>query len=229
MNNYMPREVRDLSGRKESVKKRVFERIESRRKPKIRWQYPLMVTVLSVSVLMFLSYQILDNYNLISATPVENIDGIADTSSEKIKGTTAGETIKIEDYLEFTIQHHQVGKEINHSDPASLWTISHENEDTIYVDLLLTVTNISDRELFESDDFIQISFYDDNQTEYAAHTIFERLDRNQFTRLDNSIVKPEQTRIVHYIAPVPKEVETDGRPVRAIISIKEELYEYIIK
>ncbi len=229
MNNYIPKEVRDLSSSKANVKKNVFEQIESPRKPRIRWHYPIIAAVLSASVLIFLSHQVLDNFSQTSATPVENLQEIAVTPPENLEGITAEETVEVENYLEFTIQSHQIGKELNHSDQESGWKISNDNESVIYCDLLLTVTNLSERELFESDEFIKIKLYHDNRTEYSAHTVFERLDRNQFSGLNDSIVKPEQTRIIHYIASIPKEIETDGKPLRAIISVNEETYEYIIR
>lgn len=137
--------------------------------------------------------------------------------------------------FEFTIQSNNFGKNIypTNSGPTSTY-LNNGNKDEIYLDILVTVRNLSSTELSESDDFMDIKIICDEREELNSFTSFERksyedVQENKFSISNNSIIEPSQTRVVHFLTSVPTSVEKDGKPLKAIITANGENYEYIIR
>ena len=54
MNNFIPNEVKDLTDSKQRVMRNVVNELENKRRPKRKWQYAVITTVLAMSAMLFI-------------------------------------------------------------------------------------------------------------------------------------------------------------------------------
>ncbi|AMO85732.1 hypothetical protein B857_00591 [Solibacillus isronensis B3W22] len=193
------------------------------------WYAPILTAILTIIVMIFLATQSLDTLRQAAHNMFYSNDVVVPTEVKIM------EKIIVQDYIEFTIQSNNFGKNIypTNSGPTSNY-LNNGNKDEIYLDILVTVRNLSSTELSESDDFMDIKIICDEREELNSFTSFERksyedVQENKFSISNNSIIEPSQTRVVHFLTSVPTSVEKDGKPLKAIITANGENYEYIIR
>ncbi|MEK4486091.1 hypothetical protein MHH81_10945 [Psychrobacillus sp. FSL H8-0484] len=188
------------------------------------WQYNTITVILIAAVIIFLDTQSLDTLRE-TANKVSYSDEIFEPTEVKMM-----DKVVVQDYIEFTIQSNNFGKKINpsNSGPTSSYMFNGNNGE-IYLDILVTVRNTSSTELSEANDFMSIEIIYDDREEFNSFTRFERVGESKFTSLNNSIIKPLQTRVVHFLTSVPASIEKDGKPLKAVITANGEKYEYVIR
>ena len=190
------------------------------------WQYPTITVILIAIVIIFLATQSFDTLRH-TANKVSYSNEMFEPTEVKMM-----DKIVVQDYIEFTIQSDNFGKIINPTDSGPTITPNYTfngNKGEIYLDILVTARNISTTELSEADNFMDIKIIYDNKEEFNSFTKFEKVGESKFTSLNNSIIKPLQTRVVHFLISVPASIERDGKPLKAVITANGEKYEYVIR
>lgn len=190
------------------------------------WQYNTITVILIAAVIIFLATQSLDTLRH-TAFKVSYSDEILEPTEVKMM-----DKVVVQDYIEFTIQSNNFGKIINPSNSGPTITPNYKfngNKGEIYLDILATVRNTSSTELSEADDFMSIKIIYDEREEFNSFTSFEKVGESKFTSLNNSSIKPLQTRVVHFLTSVPASIEKDGKPLKAVITANGENYEYVIR
>ncbi len=191
------------------------------------WQYNTIKVILITAVIMFLATQTFVNSRHTANEVLYNNERFDLTQVQLM------DKIVVQDYIEFTIQSNELGKIIYPSN-LGIAPITHEymfngNKGEIWLDILVTVRNTSSTELSEAGDFMDIKIIYDDREEFNSFTRFERVGESKFTSLNNSIIKPLQTRVVHFLTSVPSGIEKDGKPLKAVITANGENYEYVIR
>lgn len=183
------------------------------------WQYNTITVILIAAVILFLASQSLDTLrhtaNKVSYTEINMMDKVV-----------------VQDYIEFTIQSNNFGKIINPSNSGPTTTSNYmfnDNNGEVYLDIVVTIRNTSSTELSEADDFMSIKIIYDEREEFNSFTRFEKVGESKFTNLNNSSIKPLQTRVVHFLTSVPASLEKDGKPLKAVITANGENYKYVIR
>lgn len=190
------------------------------------WQYNTITVILIAAVIIFLAAQPLDTLRQ-TANKVTYSNEIFEPIEVKMK-----DKVVVQDFIEFTIQSNNFGKIINPSNSGPTITPNYKfngNQGEIYLDILVTVRNTSSTELSEADDFMSIKIIYDEREEFNSFTSFEKVGESKFTSLNNSSIKPSQTRVVHFLTSVPANIEKDGKPLKAVITANGENYEYVIR
>lgn len=191
------------------------------------WQYNTITVILITVVIIFLATQSFVNTRQ-TANEVSHNNEIFELTEVKMM-----DKIVVQDYIEFTIQGNDLEKIINPSNlgvtPITPHYMFNNNKGEIWLDILVTVRNTSSTELSEAGDFMDIKIIYDDREEFNSFTVFERVGESRFTSLNNSIIKPLQTRVVHFLASVPASIEKDGKPLKAVITANGEKYEYVIR
>lgn len=190
------------------------------------WQYNTITVILIAAVIIFLATQSLDTLRH-TAFKVSYSDEILEPTEVKMM-----DKVVVQDYIEFTIQSNNFGKIINPSNSGPTTTPNYKfngNKGEIYLDILVTLRNISTTDLSEADDFMDIKIIYDEREEFNSFTSFEKFGESKFTSLNNSSIKPLQTRVVHFLTSVPASIEKDGKPLKAVITANGENYEYVIR
>lgn len=189
------------------------------------WQYNTITVILIAIVIMFLATQSFDTLSTANKEAYSN--EIFEPTEVKMM-----DKIVVQDYIEFTIQSDNFGKIINPTNSGPTITPNYAfngNKGEIYLDILVTARNISITELSEADNFMDIKIIYDNREEFDSFTKFEKFGESKFTSLNNSIIKPLQTRVVHFLTSVPASIEKDGKPLKAVITANGVNYEYVIR
>lgn len=188
------------------------------------WKYNAVTIILTATIIIFLATQ--------SLNTLRHTANKASYSSEIFEPTKVEmmDKIVVQDYIEFTIQSNNFGKIINPliSGPTSDYVFN-GNEGEIWLDILVTVRNISSTELSEADNFMNIEIIYDEREKFNSFSKFEQVGENQFTSINNSIIEPLQTRVVHFLTSVPASIGKDGKSLKAVITANGENYEYVIR
>ncbi|MBP2243872.1 hypothetical protein [Paenibacillus xylanexedens] len=69
----------------------------------------------------------------------------------------------------------------------------------------------------------------DNQCDYTTFSTVEENGGADFTYSNITSVSPLKTTTLLYLAKMPNEVAESEKPLKAVIMIKEEVYEYTIR
>ncbi|MGF7049109.1 hypothetical protein J2T13_003617 [Paenibacillus sp. DS2015] len=140
-----------------------------------------------------------------------------------------GQPYSIEDFAEVIVSKTQFSKKIEPSSPGSYYTYYESKEaDSTYLAITLKIKNLADSGK-TADTLADIKFKYDGKYEYTTFTILEEGSGEDFTYANISSIQPLKTGTLLYLAEVPKEIETDEKPLSAEIKINGEAYEYKIR
>lgn len=225
----MEQELKMTNKSKSNLRNKVLQNTVIIKKRELKnnrvWQYNTFTVILIAAVIMFLGTQSLDTLSR-TADKLSYSDNLFEATEVKMM-----DKVVVQDIIEFTIQSSNFGKVINPTNSGPTTTPNYKfngNNGEVYLDLLVTVRNISSTELFE-DDFMGIEIIYNNKEKFSSFTSFEKFEESKFAGVNNSSIKPLQTRVVHFLASVPASVEKDGKPLKAIITANGENYEYVIR
>lgn len=147
----------------------------------------------------------------------------------KIEAINLDETKLIEDFAEITVKSNKFGKVINPPNPGSFYSYYENKEvDQIYLDTIISVKSLLTSGK-SSDEFADVKIIYDNKYEYNTFSVIEENGGADFTYTNITGIEPLQTGVLHYLASVPTEIENDGKPLKAIITINGEEYEQVIR
>ncbi len=148
---------------------------------------------------------------------------------EEVLTITKGNALVIDDYAEITINNNVFGKQISPPNPSSMYTYyKNEEEGEVYLDTSISVKSLLTTGQ-SSDEFVDVKIIYDEKYEYKTFSTIEDRGGEDFTFTNITSIEPLKTGILHFLASVPEQVENDGKPLKAIITVKGQTYEQIIR
>lgn len=148
---------------------------------------------------------------------------------EEVLAITKGNVLVIDDYAEITINYNVFGKQISPPNPSSMYTYyKNEEEGEVYLDTSISVKSLLTTGQ-SSDEFVDVKIIYDEKYEYKTFSTIEDRGGEDFTFTNITSIEPLKTGTLHFLASVPEQVEKDGKPLKAIITVKGQTYEQIIR
>lgn len=148
---------------------------------------------------------------------------------EEVLTITKGNALVIDDYAEITINNNVFGKQISPPNPSSMYTYyKNEEEGEVYLDTSISVKSLLTTGQ-SSDEFVDVKIIYDEKYEYKTFSTIEDRGGEDFTYTNITSIEPLKTGTLHFLASVPEQVEKDGKPLKAIITVKGQTYEQIIR
>lgn len=148
---------------------------------------------------------------------------------EEVLAITKGNALVIDDYAEITINNNVFGKQISPPNPSSMYTYyKNEEEGEVYLDTSISVKSLLTTGQ-SSDEFVDVKIIYDEKYEYKTFSTIEDRGGEDFTFTNITSIEPLKTGTLHFLASVPEQVEKDGKPLKAIITVKGQTYEQIIR
>ncbi|WP_431811960.1 hypothetical protein [Lysinibacillus sp. FW12] len=148
---------------------------------------------------------------------------------EEVMTITKGNALVIDDYAEITINNNVFGKQISPPNPSSMYTYyKNEEEGEVYLDTSISVKSLLTTGQ-SSDEFVDVKIIYDEKYEYKTFSTIEDRGGEDFTFTNITSIEPLKTGTLHFLASVPEQVEKDGKPLKAIITVKGQTYEQIIR
>lgn len=148
---------------------------------------------------------------------------------EEVLAITKGNALVIDDYAEITINYNVFGKQISPPNPSSMYTYyKNEEEGEVYLDTSISVKSLLTTGQ-SSDEFVDVKIIYDEKYEYKTFSTIEDRGGEDFTFTNITSIEPLKTGTLHFLASVPEQVEKDGKPLKAIITVKGQTYEQIIR
>ncbi|KOY81273.1 hypothetical protein I6G82_02740 [Lysinibacillus macroides] len=140
-----------------------------------------------------------------------------------------GEALVIDDYAEITINNNVFGKQITPPNPSSMYTY-YKNEEAgeVYLDTIIAIKSLLTSGQ-SSDEFVDVKIIYDEKYEYQTFSTIEDQGGADFTYTNITSIEPLKIGTLHFLASVPEQVEQDGKPLKAIITVKGKMYEQIIR
>lgn len=148
---------------------------------------------------------------------------------EEQKVLNQGEVEVIDNIGEVLIKGHAIQKNITPPNPGNYYTY-YENKEPgqIYVDVVLQYKNLETTSV-SADDIASIKVYYDDKYEFPSFSTIEENGGADFTYSNIVGVSPLQTATLHYLASLPEEIEVNDKPLKAVISVGNEKFEYQIR
>ncbi|WP_042210070.1 bZIP transcription factor [Paenibacillus borealis] len=141
-----------------------------------------------------------------------------------VKGTP----LVIDGVGEYTITKTSYAKKVIPSKPGSFYTYYEAKEPgTTYLAITLKVKNLAG-EAMDADAVADMQIKYDNKYEYSTFSTMEENGGEDFTYTSISEIEPLKNGTLVYLAEVPDEVESGGKPLYADVKIEGETYRYII-
>jgi hypothetical protein len=165
-----------------------------------------------------------------AAEPVSD-SGSANTagSGEEQTAIVKGTPLVIDGVAEYTITKTSFAKKVIPSKPGSFYTYYEAKEPgTTYLAITLKVKNLAG-EAMDAESVADVEVKYDNNYEYGTFSTMEENGGEDFTYTNISEIEPLKNGTLVYLAEVPDEVETGGKPLYAEFKIEGETYRYTIR
>lgn len=161
---------------------------------------------------------------LLNGEPGPAAGDAADGQPLMVKGTP----LIIDGIGEYTITRTSFGKKVSPSNPGSFYTYYEAKEPgTTYLAVTLKVKNLGGQAM-DADAVADMEIKYDNKYEYGTFSTLEENGGEDFTYTSISEIEPLKNATLVYLAEVPDEVESSGKPLYADIKIEGETYRYLI-
>ncbi|WNS41993.1 bZIP transcription factor [Paenibacillus sp. MMS20-IR301] len=155
--------------------------------------------------------------------------GNAAASGDGEPAIVKGTPLVVEGIGEYTITSTSFGKKIMPSNPGSFYTYYEAKEPgTTYLAITLKVKNLGG-EAVDADAIADVEVKYDNKYEYSTFSALEENGGEDFTYTSISEIEPLKNGTLVFLAEVPDEVETGGKPLYASVKIEGETYRYNIR
>ncbi|OEC01369.1 hypothetical protein GY31_13860 [Lysinibacillus sphaericus] len=140
-----------------------------------------------------------------------------------------GEVAVVNDFAEITVNSNNFGQVINPPNPGDFYTYYENKEpDQVFLNTVITVKSLQTSGKSASD-FVNVKIIYDNKYEYTTFSTLEEDGGANFTYTNITNIEPLQSGVLHFLASVPSNIENDGKPLKAVISVKGNTYEHIIR
>lgn len=141
-----------------------------------------------------------------------------------------GEVMVVKDFAEITINSNNFGQVINPPNPGDFYTYYENKEpDQVFLDTVISVKSLLTTGK-SSDEFVSVKIIYDDKYEYTSSAAIEDKGGADFTYTNITYIEPLQTGVLHFLSSVPSQVETDGKPLKAVITVTNGItYEQVIR
>ncbi|MEG0259189.1 MAG: hypothetical protein RR651_04890 [Lysinibacillus sp.] len=164
----------------------------------------------------------------------EILDELSDVRT-KVEGNPVIDTIDLNqvikdgEYSEAKIIGHSFTKLLKSSSPNMLSTLYKiDKDEEIFLDITVVVESFLDVGVL-GDNFVNVLILYDNELEFVTYQMIEVDEGEELDYTQRTLIEPFEERIIHFVALVPTRIENSQKPLKAIISVNNGVYEYIIR
>ena len=161
-----------------------------------------------------------------SISKVENNSNLQNKEEE----ITLQDKITIDNFCEFNILSSSYSKNIEKTNPTGYYTyLEGKDETQKYFELTVNVKNLSTSAV-KQDSLMSVKILYDNNYQYNCSLVTEKSSGNELETFPNLYsIEPLKSLKYRFVVEVPKEIETDGKPLKAIITANGNTYIYKIR
>lgn len=139
-----------------------------------------------------------------------------------------GDMISVDGKCEFYLDYVNITNDVMPPQPGN-WYSHYEAEDgKVYVDICVAYKNLATRNI-DADEVMTGTLIYSGRYEYNGFSMIEKDSRSDFTYSNIANIAPLSTEYVHYLFPVPEEIQTSGSAVDVILAIAGGEYKAIVK
>lgn len=151
-------------------------------------------------------------------------------SQNKEEEITLQDKITIDNFCEFNILSSSFSKNIEPTNPTGYYTyLEGKDETQKYFELTVNVKNLSTSAV-KQDSLMSVKILYDNNYQYNCSLVTEKSSGNELETFPNLYsIEPLKSLKYRFVVEVPKEIETDGKPLKAIITANGNTYIYKIR
>ncbi|MCR5521209.1 MAG: hypothetical protein K6F44_04820 [Lachnospiraceae bacterium] len=171
--------------------------------------------ILAVTVLMLAGCNRTDYFSKETVPEVAEPEVRHDPNAEII---VEGETKRVPDVCEVTLDHLKIAKDVKPADPGSVYSQYSAGDDKVYVDMCLAYKNL-DTSAITAYDTMKCTLVYADKYEYSGFSAIEVDDRRDFESSKNASISPLSTEYMHYLFEVPDEVRTSGEGIDVYLTI----------
>lgn len=139
-----------------------------------------------------------------------------------------GEAVVVDDFAEFLLKSNTFTREVHPSNDVN-YGFELENSQEILMHTIISLKNLTTTSK-RADLFIsEFKYIYDNKYEYVPEIVIEVNNGKIFDIAPNHEIAPLKTITLHCAGFLPSEVENDGKPLKAVITVNGEKFEQIIR
>ncbi|WP_337034736.1 bZIP transcription factor [Paenibacillus illinoisensis] len=140
-----------------------------------------------------------------------------------------GDPVTVDGFAEISVTKQQFSKKIEPSKPGNFYTYYESKEDdSTYFALTVKAKNLYSTGI-DADEIADVTLIFDNQYDYPTFSTVEEKGGEDFTYSNITSISPLKTTTLYYLAEIPNEVADSDKPLKAVIKIKDEVFEYTIR
>lgn len=200
----------------------------------------IVLGVIIVIVVGIFIYQNKKGMNSNSRVTVNSKDNNANSGISKVENDnssnkketeiTLQDKITIDNFCEFNILSTSFSKNIEPTNPTGYYTyLEGKDDNQKYFELTMNVKNLS-ASAVKQDSLMSVKITYDNNYEYNCSLVTENSSGDKLETYPNLYgIDPLKSLKYRFVVEVPKEVETDGKPLKATITSNGNTYIYNIR
>lgn len=198
----------------------------------------IIIVVAAILIIAIIIGIVLSNNRLINTstkTSIEDkenskISKVADKQQSKEQEITTSDKITIDNYCEFNITGTTFAKDILPTNPTGYYTyLQGKDENQKYLEITMDVKNLKTSAV-KQDSLLSAKVKYDNNYEYNCMLVTEDSSGEKLENFPNLYnIEPLKSLKYRFIAEVPKEIESDGKPLKAVITANGNNYIYNIR
>lgn len=198
----------------------------------------IIIVVAAILIIAIIIGIVLNNNRLINTstkTSIEDkenskISKVADKQQSKEQEITTSDKITIDNYCEFNITGTTFVKDVLPSNPTGYYTYLQGKDDSQkYCEITMNVKNLKTSAV-KQDSLLSVKLKYDNNYEYTCMLVTEDASGEKLETYPNLYsIDPLKNLKYRFVADVPKEIETDGKPLQAVITANGNIYVYNIR
>ncbi|MCC3373817.1 hypothetical protein [Cohnella sp. REN36] len=157
----------------------------------------------------------------------------ADSDKKSNEGTenvlALNKATAIPDFAEMTVKKASFTAKVVPPKPDSFYTYYEvKDKENIYLDTVISIKSLL-AESKSADEFASVKVKYDGKYEYDSFSTIEEQGGGNFTFTNISSIEPLKTRVLHFIAELPKEAAKDEKPVVITVTIEGKDYLYKLR
>lgn len=197
------------------------------------------VVLVSIIIIGILVYKNINNTTSTSNWSKSKQEEKSSSSISKVENNsnlqnkeeiTLQDKITIDNFCEFNILSSSFSKNIEPTNPTGYYTyLEGKDETQKYFELTVNVKNLSTSAV-KQDSLMSVKILYDNNYQYNCSLVTEKSSGNELETFPNLYsIEPLKSLKYRFVVEVPKEIETDGKPLKAIITANGNTYIYKIR
>ena len=194
------------------------------------------IVLVIIIIIGILVYKNINNTNSTSNWSKSKQEEKSSSSISKVENNSKEEEITLQDkitidnFCEFNILSSSFSKNIEPTNPTGYYTyLEGKDETQKYFELTVNVKNLSTSAV-KQDSLMSVKILYDNNYQYNCSLVTEKASGNELENFPNLYsIEPLKSLKYRFVVEVPKEIETDGQPLKAIITANGNTYIYKIR